>query len=265
MLARPPYRGETSTTLQGSVPDASAHHPQNIRWWATYGRVLRPVRSRDEGHDASGPSDHRPITLRERGGCAKARDRLPPRDETIRPHPGARRRTLQKEPLNRDALNGRLAPPTVPQRTTDQPEQPVERGEQESQTSPEKDDTRVDEEPLSRLVADDGGAGPVMREPMLGARTARVVERARKRNTITKTHFQSNLSSQVGWYVAVSLCHAISHNVNSVLLQHSPNLLNILLIHASNANAALDLTVTVLKNFDLKRDTVQAKNDLPAQ
>lgn len=30
MLACPPYRGETSATLRGLVPDTSPHHPQNI-------------------------------------------------------------------------------------------------------------------------------------------------------------------------------------------------------------------------------------------
>ena len=65
--------------------------------------------------------------------------------------------------------------------------------------------------------------------------------------------------------VRVSLCHVVSDDVNVVLLQHTPNLLNILHIHAGNADAALDLAVTVLNDFKLKRDAVQTKNDLPAQ
>lgn len=72
----------------------------------------------------------------------------------------------------------------------------------------------------------------------------------------------------VGWvdqYVAVSHCHAISHNVNTVLLQCAPNLFNLLLIHTTNANATVDITITVLNNFEIKRDTVQTKNDFPAQ
>lgn len=60
-------------------------------------------------------------------------------------------------------------------------------------------------------------------------------------------------------------CHTISYDVNTVLLQHLPDLLNIIHIHASNTNATLNLAVTVLNNFKLKRDTVQAKDDLPAQ
>lgn len=66
-------------------------------------------------------------------------------------------------------------------------------------------------------------------------------------------------------YVAVSHCHTISHNINTVLLQRALNLFNLLLIHTSNANAAVDITITVFNNFELKRDTVQTKNNLPAQ
>lgn len=104
------------------------------------------------------------------------------------------------------------------------------------------------------------------RKPAPGAHATRVVERARKRDAIAERHF--DLTFQVGWvswYVAVSPCHAISHNVNTVLLQCAPNLLNILLIRTTNANAAIDITITVLNDFELKRDPVQAKNYLPAQ
>lgn len=89
--------------------------------------------------------------------------------------------------------------------------------------------------------------------------------RARKRDTVAESHFQSNISCWMGWYVAVSPCHAISHNVNIILLQSAPNLLNLLLIHTTNTNAAVNLAVTILHNFKLKRDTVQTKNDVPAQ
>lgn len=60
-------------------------------------------------------------------------------------------------------------------------------------------------------------------------------------------------------------CRTVSHNVNTVLLQCAPNLFNLLLIHTTNANATVDITITVLNNFELKRDTVQAKNYLSAQ
>lgn len=76
--------------------------------------------------------------------------------------------------------------------------------------------------------------------------------RAGKRDTVTKRHFQSNLSSQVGWYVIAVLCYTVSHNINTVLLQHAPNLFNLLLIHTTNANATVDLAVSVLNNFELE-------------
>ena len=63
----------------------------------------------------------------------------------------------------------------------------------------------------------------------------------------------------------VNLYHTISDEINAALLQYTPNLLSILHTHASNADAALELAVKMLNNFELKRDTVQAKNDLPAQ
>ena len=60
-------------------------------------------------------------------------------------------------------------------------------------------------------------------------------------------------------------CHITLDDVNTPLLQYAPNLLNIIHIHASNTDTTLDLAVTVLNNFELKRDTVQTENDLPAQ
>lgn len=76
-------------------------------------------------------------------------------------------------------------------------------------------------------------------------------ERPRKRNTVAKTHFKSDLSSLMSRYVA-DLYRTISHNVNTVLLQSAPNLFNLLLIHTTNANATIDITITVLNNFQLK-------------
>lgn len=84
-------------------------------------------------------------------------------------------------------------------------------------------------------------------------------------DAIAERHFQSNLSHRTHWYAAVSFRHAISHNVNTVLLQCAPNLFNLLLIHTTNTNATVNPTITVLHNFKLKRDTVQTKNDFPAQ
>ena len=62
-----------------------------------------------------------------------------------------------------------------------------------------------------------------------------------------------------------NLRHTVSYEVNAILLQYASNLLNVPLIHAGNANGTVNLTVTVLHNFKLKRDTVQTKNDFPAQ
>lgn len=103
------------------------------------------------------------------------------------------------------------------------------------------------------------------RNPILGAHTARVVERARKQNTITKTHSQSNLSGWMGWHAIVNPCRTVSYEVNAFLLQHALNRLNIPLILAGDANVTLDLAVTVLKNFELERNTIQAENYMPAR
>lgn len=239
------------------------------------------MQSRDEGHGAS-PSNRRPsspLPIRAKRSAPDSRalplsrnktirDRLNwklGRDETIRPRPGARSRTLQQRLPNRETLGDRPVPPTVPQRATDRPEQAVERGEQDGETGPEKNDARVDNEPLHREVNEAGTGVPTTRELVLGAHTTRAVERARKRNAIAESHFQSNLSNWMGWYVTISHCHTISHNVNIVLLQYAPNLLNILHVNAGNANVTVNLAVTVLNNFKLKRDTVQAKNNLPTQ
>lgn len=88
------------------------------------------------------------------------------------------------------------------------------------------------------------------------------VERAGKRDTVTKTHFP------IGPFTLDGLAcryHVVSYQVNAIFFQHSPNLLDILHIRAGNADTTLDLAVTVLNNFDLKRDTIQAENDMPAR
>lgn len=125
-------------------------------------------------------------------------NRTPSRNKTTRPRPRARSRTLQQRPLNRktrgDRLSDRLTPPTIPQPTADHPEHTVERGEQESQTDPEKEDTRVDDEPLHCEVEDARASVTTTRKPPLGAHATRVVERARKRNAVAETHFNQNLS-----------------------------------------------------------------------
>ena len=224
------------------------------------------MQSRDEGHGASPrsghPSSHTPI----RAEHPTPGSRTPPlgRNEAVRPRGGAWSRTLQDRPLNRKTLSNRPTLPTVPQRTTDHPKQTVERSDQESQTDPEECDARVDDEPLHREVEEAGAGVTTTRKPMLRAHATRVIERPGKRNTVAKTHFQSNLSHWTHWYVA-GLCRTISHNVNTVLLQYAPNLFNLLLIHTTNANATVNLTITVLHNFKLKRDTVQTKNNFPAQ
>lgn len=119
--------------------------------------------------------------------------------------------------------------------------------------------------PLHREFAEAGTGVTTTREPVLGAHAARVVEQGGERDAVAESHFRSNLSSWMGWYVIASLCHTVSHNVDTTLLQCAPNLFNLLLIHTTNANATIDITITVLNNFELKCDTVQTKNDLPAQ
>lgn len=84
------------------------------------------------------------------------------------------------------------------------------------------------------------------------------------KRVVAESHFQSNLSHWTYWYVAGPCC-TVSHNLNTMFLQCAPNLFNLLLIHTTNANTTVNLTVTVLNDFELKRDTVQPKNYLPAQ
>ena len=223
--------------------------------------ILRAPRGRH-------PSSHVPI----RAKRSTPGSRAPPRsrNETIGDRlnpPLNRNKTIrsQDRPLNRKTLSDRLAPLPIPQRTTNHPEQPIERSKHDSQTRPEDSNARIDNKPLHHEAHGTSARVTTMRKPVPGAHATRVVERTRKRNTVAKTHFQSDLSNLAGWYVAVSPCHAISHNVNTILLQCAPNLLNILLIHTTNTNATVNLTVTVLHDFELKCDTVQPKNDFPAQ
>ena len=101
-----------------------------------------------------------------------------------------------------------------------------------------------------------------MGKPIPVAHTARAVKQTRKRDTVAERHFQSNPSHCTSWHV---IGHTVSYEINTLLLQYALNRLNILLILAGNADITLDLAVTVLKNFELKRDTIQTKNDMPAR
>ena len=265
----PPYLGETSATLRALVPDTSAHHSRT---------------SGDGPHKAtpSAPCDHEtedamPVLRKRREAPAHTyrsdpsrAERLTPqqlhaplgRDETVRPRDGARSRPLRQKPPNRETPSDRLAPPKIPQRTTSHPEQTVERGEHDSQTSPEDGDARIDDEPLHHEAHRTSASATTTREPVLGAHTARVVEQTRKRDTVTERHFRSNLSHCTSWCV---VGRTVSYEVNAFLLQYALNRLNILLILAGNTNVTLDLAVTVLKNFELERNTIQTKNDVPAR
>ena len=178
-----------------------------------------------------------------RGGVRRSRD------ETIGHGPN--------RPLNREALTL----PTIPPPTADHPEHTIERGNHNSQTRPEANDARIDDA-LHDEAHEAGTSTTTTVNPVLRAHAARVIERARKRNTITKTHFRSDLSDRAGWYV---VCHAVSYDVNTTLFQHAPNLVSNHPIHASNADTGVDFAVPVLRDFDLEHDAVQTEDDFPAQ
>lgn len=139
------------------------------------------------------PSSH--IPTRAKPSTLDSRTLPLRRDETIRPRPGEWSRPLRERLLNRETLSDQPTPLTVSQRTADQPEQPVERSDHDSRAGPEDGDTRVDDEPFHHETHETSASVTTTRKPMLGAHTARVVERARKRDAITETHFRSDLSS----------------------------------------------------------------------
>ena len=120
------------------------------------------------------------------------------RNETIRPRDGAHSRTLRERPPNRKTRGNRPTLPTIPLPAANHPEQSIERGDHDSQTSSEENDTRVDDEPFHNEAHGAGASATTMRKPVLGAHPARIVERTRKRNTVAKTHFRFNLSHQTG-------------------------------------------------------------------
>ena len=184
------------------------------------------------------------------------------RNETVRPRDRARKQPPWQRSLNRETLSDRLAPLPVLQRTAHHPEQTIERNEQDSEACPEDNDARIDDEPFHHEAHETSASATTTREPAPGPHAARVIERARKRDTIAERHFQSNLSHYTSWCI---IGHTVSYEVNTFLLQYALNRLNILLILAGNANVTLDLAVTVLKNFEPNRDTIPAENDVPAR
>lgn len=158
-------------------------------------------------------------------------NRPPSWNETVRPRDSAQSRPLRQRPLNRETLSDRLAPLTIP---------------------------------LHHEAHGTSASVTTTRKPAPGPHATRVIERTQERDTVAESHFQCDPSGWANQYV-VSLCHTVSHNINTALLQYAPNLLSLLQINTTNANATVDITITVLHDFKLKRDTVQTKNDLPAQ
>ena len=165
--------------------------------WAAHDRVLRPSITRDGGHDAS----HTGETIRTSGTPPRSAstttrrgDARRSRNKTIQPRDRARNRTRRPRPLNGCTLDDRPTPLTVPHPAADHPEHAIERGKQESQTSPEKDDARVDDEPLHNEAHKAAAGTTTTRKTPPRTHTTRIVERARKRNAITETHFRSDLS-----------------------------------------------------------------------
>ena len=185
MLACPHHRGETSTTIWG----VGSRHVTPI---ATYGRILRPVIARNGGRDASptegtrcGHLSSHVLIRTERADPPRSRALPLGRDKAVR---------SRDRPLNRKTPSDRPTLMTPPQRTTDHPEQPIERGEHNSRTSPKEGNARIDDEPLHHEAHGAGASATTTRKPTPGPHTARVVERARKRNTVAETHFRSDLS-----------------------------------------------------------------------
>ena len=201
MLACPHHRCETCTTIWGVGSRHFSPSPPERRAMGRIWPHHPSMRPRDGGHDASPtgktrgrhPSSHVPVRA-ERPTLDS--HTLPlSRNETVRPRDRAQSRPLRQRPLNGKTLSDRLTPLTVPQRTTNPPEHPVERSKHNSQTNTEENDTRIDDEPLHHEAHGTSASVTTTRKPAPGPHATRVVERPRKWNTVAETHFQSNLSS----------------------------------------------------------------------
>lgn len=153
MLACPPHQGETSATVWGLVPDTSTHHLRTSGDAMT-GRMqshpppraitkrrmrYSPTEETRSGHSnshvpiRSEPSrtphpGSRTLPLGRNETIGDRPNRLPSRNEAVRPRNGAQGRPLRQRPLNMETLNDRPAPLPVPQQTTSHPKQPIENG-----------------------------------------------------------------------------------------------------------------------------------------
>lgn len=188
MLACPPHQSETSTTLRrfGSrhvSPSPPEHRMMGRIWSSPPPHAITRQRRRCQprrGH----PSSHVPIRA-ERSTLDSHALQLS-RDETIGDRPN---RPLRQRPLNREALGDRLALLAIPQRTTDHPGQPVERGEQDGEAGPEENDARVDDEPLHHEAHGTSASVTTTRKLVPGPHATRAVERARERDAVAESHF----------------------------------------------------------------------------
>ena len=213
MVARPPPGGETSATLQCVGPDTSAYHPrtprkadgsERIRTHPPPHTIMKQrMRCQPNRRNHSSSEEHAPHP-RSTSKNAKRRDarrsqcRPPSRNKTIRHRDRAHTRALRQRPLNRETRDAQLEPLTAPQPAADHPERTIEQGNHDSQTSPEENNTRVNDEPFHNEAHRVGTRTTTTRKPMLGAHATRVIERAGKWNMVTKTHLRSNLSDRVG-------------------------------------------------------------------
>ena len=195
-VRRPPQSGRWFPTRQ---PTTAEHRVMGRTWPRPPPHAITRRRTRCQSHrrDEGGrPSSHAPIRAERPTLDSHA---LPPgRNETVRPRDRARSRPLRQRPLNRETPGNRPAPLTPPQQTTDHPEQPIERDNHNSQTNPEENDARVDDEPFHHEAHGTSVSVTTTRKPAPGPYTTRVVERARERNTVAERHFQSDLSGWMG-------------------------------------------------------------------
>ena len=174
--------------MSASSPQNSGDEPHTVTSAAPYNHETAdamPARRKRSSKLRETAATSRSTSRNARGkNVRRGQDRPPSRNKTIKPRDRARSRALQQRPLNKETRGNRLTLPTVPQRTADHPEQTAERGNHDRQTSHEDSDAWVDDEPLHREIEETRARTTTTRNPVLEAHTARVAERARKRNTI---------------------------------------------------------------------------------
>lgn len=171
-VRRPPHSGFGSRHVSPSPPE---HRVMGYIWPYPPSRAItrRRIRCQSNRRDSPSPEEQAPqLTRTNPSRTVHPRQSRAPAEPAAGPE---RNRTASRQDPVPDAA-AQAAEQGSTERTANHPEQPIERGKHDSQTSPEENDARIDDEPFHHEAHGTSASVTTTRKPVLRAYTAQVIE-----------------------------------------------------------------------------------------